>query len=399
MKKTRVAVVAVGNILDKRVWSGIPFYIFNSLQANFDEVVPIDSFGAKKIGVGLRILSGFSFRLSRLINLLLNGSLKRYNYDDSFAASFIYSKFFKKELDAKGPFDLIVVPASLVSISLLKTDIPIFTVGDATFKLLDGYYPYISNLIDVSKFEYEKIEKMALHKATYNLYSSNWAASSALQHYQVPIEKLKVVSFGANIEESLPREQAMRKKFSYKLLFLGVNWQRKGGDIAYNCFLHLISKGINVQLTVCGCVPPHEYQHPNLRVIPFLDKNKVEDYKEFTDLLREHDFLLLPTRADCTPIVFCEASAYGMPIITTNTGGIEGVITNGKNGYMLPFDAGGDAYADCIADLYADLNKYTVLSASAREMYESELNWLSWSSAVKELYTGIMHPSQETDPR
>lgn len=32
--------------------------------------------------------------------------------------------------------------------------------------------------------------------------------------------------------------------------------------------------------------------------------------------------LLLPTRAECAGIVFNEASAYGVPILLTDTGGV-----------------------------------------------------------------------------
>ena len=57
------------------------------------------------------------------------------------------------------------------------------------------------------------------------------------------------------------------------ILFLGVDWYRKGGDLVYDTFLKLIEAGYNIHLTVCGCVPP--VKHAKIKVIPFLRNNFV----------------------------------------------------------------------------------------------------------------------------
>ncbi len=36
---------------------------------------------------------------------------------------------------------------------------------------------------------------------------------------------------------------------------MGVNWERKGGRIAFNTFEKLNQMGIETELTVCGCTP------------------------------------------------------------------------------------------------------------------------------------------------
>lgn len=45
------------------------------------------------------------------------------------------------------------------------------------------------------------------------------------------------------------------------------------------------------------------------------------------------NFLLLPTIAECAGIVFAEASGYGIPSITYDTGGVGTYVIDGINGF------------------------------------------------------------------
>jgi glycosyltransferase involved in cell wall biosynthesis len=168
-------------------------------------------------------------------------------------------------------------------------------------------------------------------------------------------------------------------------LFVGVEWERKGGDIAYETLLKLEEMGIETELIVCGCVPPNGMTHPRMRVIPFLDKNDAQQGCEIEKLYTMADFFLLPTRADCTPMVFSEANAFGLPVITTDTGGISSVICNGENGYLLPLAARGDDYADLIANIYQDQQRYLRLVQSSRGAFEERLNWDVWGRRVHDI--------------
>jgi glycosyltransferase involved in cell wall biosynthesis len=42
-------------------------------------------------------------------------------------------------------------------------------------------------------------------------------------------------------------------------------------------------------------------------------------------------------------LVESRKGAYGLPSITTNTGGVPEVVKDGENGFVLPYDARGDA--------------------------------------------------------
>ncbi|MBK6633147.1 MAG: hypothetical protein IPG38_01460 [Chitinophagaceae bacterium] len=90
-----------------------------------------------------------------------------------------------------------------------------------------------------------------------------------------------------------------------RLLFLGVEWERKGGQIALDTFYALQNNGMQVQLKIIGCQPPLHIKDKNVTVIPFLNKNIKEEAQQLYNILLQTDFLLLPTRAmqEC----FCRA--------------------------------------------------------------------------------------------
>ena len=131
-----------------------------------------------------------------------------------------------------------------------------------------------------------------------------------------------------------------------------------------------------------------------MRVIPFLNKNDEQQSAALTGLLRDSDFLLLPTRFDCTPIVFCEANACGLPVVSTDTGGVPAVVRNGENGYLLPPAARGDAYAATIASVFRDGERLVSLRRSSRQAYDDRLNWDAWAAGVHRVLAGVLQPDR-----
>lgn len=182
---------------------------------------------------------------------------------------------------------------------------------------------------------------------------------------------------GANIDIIPDREIIFKKEqnITLTLLFIGVDWERKGGAIAFDALQHLHASGIKAKLIVCGVIPPSEFVHSHMEVIPFLNKNEHKDYEQFVAVLSSVHFLIMPTRADCSLLVGAEANAYGVPTISTNVGGVAEVVKDGINGYCLPFEAGGNDYASAILDIYSNKEKYHNLIASCRKRFDEELNW------------------------
>ncbi|MBL7694636.1 MAG: glycosyltransferase family 4 protein, partial [Ferruginibacter sp.] len=197
--------------------------------------------------------------------------------------------------------------------------------------------------------------------------------------------------FGANLDR-IPTETEIKKDKNEvcRLLFLGVEWERKGGQIALDTFYQLKQNGFPVQLTIIGCVPPIPATDPDIEVIPFINRHNNEEAGRLYQIFRQTDFLLLPTRAECAGIVFCEASAFGVPSITTDTGGVSTNVINGVNGFALAPEAGAEAYAQKIREYFSDDAVYRQLSKSSRRKFEEDLNWEHWGKQFQQIAQRII---------
>jgi glycosyltransferase involved in cell wall biosynthesis len=365
---------------DERKLSGSSYYMLRALER---QGCVVEKLGPLKVR---KWLKGPLARLSQ--------SFKRpYNLGHSYLMAYLYANALQDKLKEQH-IDYIFAPRSSTEIALLKTSIPIVYYSDATFSALYNYYEWFSNFMRISEWEGNRIEKAALNRCTCAVFSSEWAATSAINDYHTDASKVSIVPMGPNLKQIPDRELALqpREKDKCKLLFIGVEWERKGGQIAFDTMQALKARGVNASLTIVGCTPPQAVQDNDLYVIPRLNKANPAEYEKFVELLSTHHFFILPTRAECFGVVFCEASAFGLPSITTDTGGIASAVRNGVNGYRLPLSATGEEYAELIADLFTDYdNTYVPLSISSRNIFEKELNWDAFAAKMMALFKQLRH--------
>lgn len=372
-KRLKIGFLTCSDPKNIKSWSGTHFYMNKALQKHCGDVVCLGPVKFKWEIIYEKLY--FRFKI-----------LQKYDYKHSTFLSKQYAKYFSKKILGQS-FDLIIAPAACTEIAFLNTKIPIIYLSDATLALLNNYYQQFKNLLKISVLEINNIEKMAIQKASLILYPSEWVKQSAISDYHKNASKIYIVPFGANIDKVPDKELIFKKQKSdrCKLLFIGANWERKGGEIAFETLLKLEELGLKSELIICGCIPPKGFSHEKMKIIPFLDKNDEIQQEKLNDLFMQADFLLLPTRSDCSPIVFCEANAFGLPVITTDTGGVSGVIKNEENGYMLSESATGFEYAKLIYSIYQNDQQYYKLIKSSREMFDVKLNWDAWGARVKEI--------------
>lgn len=305
--------------------------------------------------------------------------------------SMAYGRQFTPHADP-AKYDVLFAPLASNEVAYLKTSVPIVYLSDATFKALENYYFAVDSVSNMYRKQGTYLETRAIEKSSALIYCSNWAADSAKNDYGAAPGKVHTIPLGANID-SPPARESLHKGSSdgkCRLLFVGRDWQRKGGQIAVDTFLALRAKGVDAELTIVGCQPPQPIDDPNLIVIPFLNKKVDADRKRLEDLYYTSDFFLLPTRAECFGMVFCEANAYGLPIVSTATGGVSTIVQEGVNGFLLPLEAKGDEYARVIENAWKDPSSYRALRTSTRDRYDQVLNWKSWAESVREVMESVV---------
>lgn len=287
-------------------------------------------------------------------------------------------------------YDLIIC-RDYFFLAYLITETPVIYIGDTTFRLYNQYMQIKDKeFLEIA----EELEKKAIQKATHVVYSSEWAKNSAVEDYHANPGKISVIEFGANMED-IPNFQNYISTAICNLLFIGTNWKMKGGDKLLKIYGELKKRGIDCTLTIIGSCPPQEIEDSNIEIHPFVDKSTAEGKETFKRLLSQAHFLIAPTLFDCYGIVNCEAAAYGIPVLTSDVGGVSQVICEGENGYLMAVDADASEYADRIQDIYFSTEKFNVLRKKSRQHFEERLNWEVWRVKMNNVFDCVLDDEEE----
>ena len=285
--------------------------------------------------------------------------------------------------------------------------IPIAEVGgttpvafwtDATFAQMVGLYPEFRRLTTATIENGNRLERLALSRASVAIYASDWAAQSAIRYYGADPGKIRVIPFGANLpvarsDIEIDRIIANRRGDLCRLLFVGTDWKRKRGDTALRIVKRLNDRGIRAELTVVGATPEiPEKIKDMVNVVGFVSKNTDKGRETLQQLYAASHFLIMPSRAECFGVVFAEAAAFGVPSIATNVGGIPAVVHDGVNGFTFPHSSIVEEATNRIVELWGDSRRYDELCRSAFEDARTRLTWEVSGGKVAQLLAE-MHPS------
>ena len=376
IKKEIIGFVSYSNpVTDRRAWSGTYYKIREAIELAGYEVRWVRAHPNKAI----------SFLIKAILKILRQ--VKYWEYSGYFGWLCARS-ISLTEIEA---CDYLFIPGGSQMIKSLNKRLsnrcpPIIYYTDSTFRLMDGYYWF--NIPGWISRQADAGEKKANDCSALVIKSSDWAINSVINDYDCPPEKTAVLEFGANIDE---KDIAVTEPYSggiLRVLFSGVDWKRKGADTAIETVRLLNESGIPAHLYLAGINEsdiPHEYQHLDfVEYLGFLNKNNPPQYKRYIDLLGQCHCLLLPSHAECSAIVFNEASAFGLPSFTYDTGGLANYVINGKNGYRLDIHASATDFAAIIGRVVRH-NEFPELRKGALALYEEKNNWRAWSRRFAEL--------------
>lgn len=269
------------------------------------------------------------------------------------------------------------IPNGMVSV--FSSDATPSTYKNSEIGQYFGSYLKISRWFD--RFVLAR-EKKIFKALDLNLWPSLWQKGLADKMYGLSDTQSVMVPWGANISKPDIGENQPAISNDLKLLVLGRDWNAKGGPIAFEVMQNLRSRGVNASLSVVGCTPPQEHQNDNVSVYPNLDKSDPEQLQQFEDLLRTSHFLILPS-IESFGFAFCEASAYGLPSLCLNAGGVP--VVDNVNGHLFEIGSQPSVYSDKIIPYITNPEAYSALRATSRKYYETTLNWEAWGRSVAKI--------------
>jgi len=254
----------------------------------------------------------------------------------------------------------------------------IYTDAMITKDYREGSLPdsRVANLSNVGLWLSRITIKKALGRSALAVFGADWAAREARRYDSGA--RIEVVHFGANIEDpgaQIAEERVLSIRRDVRLLFVGKDWVRKGGDIAVRTVRVLRGRGIMAELDVVGASPPLDVNDSAVRVHGILNKAIEKDRELLTGLFRAADILILPSTSEGFVIAALEAAAFGLPVVGFRAIGVDTAVRNGETGILLELDATEEDFADVICHLIQRPAEFQRLVRGARKFFENSVNW------------------------
>ena len=188
--------------------------------------------------------------------------------------------------------------------------------------------------------------------------------------------------------------QLKRSAQSGQLLSVGSISKRKGHLLLIEAMAKVVNENPTVKLNILGALSDTDYyiqmQHSikekglenHITVYPNIG------YDEMLQFYTHAELFVLHTEEESQGIVFCEAMAVGLPIVSTNVGGVPWIVSNAKNGLLSEF-GNIDLFADNIIELLRDTELQKEFELNNKEQ-SLKFNWKTISNDIKIIYDSVI---------
>jgi glycosyltransferase involved in cell wall biosynthesis len=227
---------------------------------------------------------------------------------------------------------------------------------------------------------WEVAEERLYHKADAIFTLSRFCEDSLVSDYEVPREKVLTVSTGINID--FPEEVRIRDRSKPVVLFVGVEWEVKGGPELLAAFADVKKQLPAVELWIVGCKPAG--LPPGVTCLGRVDP------KRMAQLFAEASVLCVPSRIERASMVALDAAAHGLPVITTPHGAGSERVRDGLTGLLVdPQDTLG--FSSAILHLLKNPDLAEEMGRAGRRMVEQDFTWSSVGSKIANRIRSTVH--------
>lgn len=171
------------------------------------------------------------------------------------------------------------------------------------------------------------IHRMVLNKQKYVIGLTNAVVEEIIKDYGIHRDKIKKAKFPFSYYLETFHPSVNRQDGEVRILFIGGDFYRKGGDILLQWFKQQNNPSLKLTIVTKSTVE----NYPEVTI-----KNNINcDQPEHAEIFKYQDIFVLPTNCDAYPLVLGEAACAGLAILTTkNALGAPEIVQQGVNGYI-----------------------------------------------------------------
>lgn len=256
--------------------------------------------------------------------------------------------------------------------------IPNFVYTDHTH-LVNRTYPDFDQSEMYGKWWIDR-ERKIYQNAAQIFTMSGHVTRSVIEDYGVESSKVRCVFAGSNSKS--PQVEHSLRELDFErpvILFVGVEWERKGGRQLVEAFSIVRESIPGARLRIVGCSPDI-----HVEACEVLGRLPLE---EMPIQYAQASVFCLPTRLEPFGIAFVEAMRAGLPIVGSDLGGVRDMVINGVNGWRV---AVGDvrATADALMNILLDPSLARRMGAESQAMSLEKYTWDSVGDRFKDAITG-----------
>jgi glycosyltransferase involved in cell wall biosynthesis len=196
---------------------------------------------------------------------------------------------------------------------------------------------------------------------------SRWAKQSAVDDYGISADKIVVNPPGVNLGFWRPNPSLRNspKHHPLKVLFVGGDFRRKGGDLLLEWYKSQHPATVELHIVTREPVDagPGVYVYHNVQ--PNSDR--------LIGLYQSSDLFVLPSLGECFGIATVEAMAAGLPVIASDVGGTADIIEPERNGFIVPGNNVA-ALSSAISTILGDATRRQHMGAQSRLLAEERFD-------------------------
>ena len=222
------------------------------------------------------------------------------------------------------------------------------------------------------------LERTVYENAAAVFTRSTDVAADLTRFYNIPPGKVECVYAGSNVDVSHCGPPDNAGYSNQRILFVGVDWKRKGGPELLEAFKEVLQRYPKAHLTIAGADARVEL--PNCTVLGHVSAQQLAQH------YAQSSIFCLPTRHEPFGIAFVEAMMHRLPVVATRVGAIPDMVDEGGNGYLVsPGDA--HALAQALCKLLADPAHCQALG---QRSYKKAADLYTWPRTGQRIRARIM---------
>lgn len=196
---------------------------------------------------------------------------------------------------------------------------------------------------------------------------------SFVEDFGLAPERVHTVHAGPNFPGPVPPPAPRPADRPPTVLFVGVRFERKGGDLLLRAFGKVRERLPRARLRIVG---PRslEVRQEGVECLGFLRKDLPGDWARLIEAYRQADVFCLPTRYEPFGIVFLEAMFFGLPCVGPAAWAVPEMIVDGETGFLVPPED-VDALAHRLVQLLENPELACRLGEAGRVRAERYFTW------------------------